>query len=110
MPDVSFINSARLSGGQLRAQPIVAFGPDLAVEVISESNTEAEISQKKKEYFESGTQLLWVIYPQEEVTEIFLGATEEPFQTLDRNGVLDGRGVLPGFILQLEKLFSKFPK
>jgi Uma2 family endonuclease len=110
LPDVSFINSSRLTSSELRAQPIVAFGPDLAVEVISESNTEAEISQKKKEYFESGTQLMWVIYPLDEVVEVFVAATEEPEQTLGRDGILEGRAVLPGFSLLLEKLFSKIPK
>jgi Uma2 family endonuclease len=110
MPDVSFVSNSRLSSSELRAQPIVAFRPDLAVEVISESNTEAEITQKKKEYFESGTQLMWVIYPLNEVVEIFVGATEKPEQTLRREGILEGRAVLPGFSLLLDKLFSKLSK
>jgi Uma2 family endonuclease len=107
MPDVSFLSSSRLTKRQLRSQSILAVGPDLAVEVISESNTKAEISQKKLEYFKSGTQLMWVIYPQEETVEIFVGPTEIPAEILDRRGVLDGGVAVPGFSLQLEKLFSK---
>jgi len=110
LPDVSFFSKARLSGAQLRAQPIVPFAPDLAVEVISASNTEAEISRKRKELFASGTVLMWVIFPEEEVVDVFTGPTEAPFETLNRDGVLDGRGVLPGFSLPLEKLFSKISK
>jgi Uma2 family endonuclease len=110
MPDVSFISNSRLSSRQLRMQPIIAVGPDLAVEVISDSNTKAEISQKKVEYFESGTKLVWVIYPLEERVEIFLGPTEEPAEVLGRSGVLNGAPAIPGFTLELEKLFSKLPK
>src|SRR5688572_26336224 len=46
IPDVSFISIGRLPSGPVREDPIPSISPDLAVEVLSESNTKREIDQK----------------------------------------------------------------
>src|SRR2546423_7521926 len=60
LPDVSFISLARLPKTR---EPIPTLAPDLAVEVLSEGNTAAEMNQKLIEYFQSGTRLAWIIDP-----------------------------------------------
>ncbi|MGO9913858.1 MAG: Uma2 family endonuclease, partial [Isosphaeraceae bacterium] len=56
IPDVSFVRWERLP---VKPGPIPAISPDLAVEVLSESNTPKEMERKLREYFENGTQLVW---------------------------------------------------
>ena len=61
IPDVSFIRWDRLPEGRV---PVPAVSPDLAVEVLSKSNTEREMQDKLDEYFAGGTRLAWIIDPQ----------------------------------------------
>ena len=55
MPDVSFVSNARLDQPDL-AGMLYDGAPDLAVEILSESNTPAEIAQKIAEYLNAGGQ------------------------------------------------------
>ncbi len=56
LPDIAFVSKERLPKTRT---PIPTLAPDLAVEVLSEGNTPDEITQKPREYFESGTRLAW---------------------------------------------------
>lgn len=105
IPDVSFISRARLNDPALVATAIAALVPDLAVEVLSESNTRTEIKRKLRDYFRAGTRLVWVIDPKEENARICTSRTK--VRRIDKDGILDGEDVLPGFRLSLAKLFSE---
>src|SRR5262249_42865708 len=50
IPDVSFIRREQFPGGKFSVVAIPSLYPDLAVEVLSEGNTPAEIERKLKEY------------------------------------------------------------
>src|SRR4051812_38303961 len=63
MPDVGYISRARAPGGRRPRGPIASISPDLAVEILSASNTVAEMSRKRREYFAGGTRLVWVVDP-----------------------------------------------
>src|SRR5438445_3970139 len=62
-PDVSFVPKARLAalGFKPNEKRFFPGAPDLAVEVLSENNTRAEIDDPLKDFFASGTRLAWVI-------------------------------------------------
>jgi Uma2 family endonuclease len=109
MPDVAFVRWERLPGGRLpRGRRIPVIAPDLAVEVLSETNTEEEMRQKLQEYFAGGTRLVWYIDPQTRSARVFT-APDRP-AVLDEQGVLDGAEVLPGFQLRLGDLFNRAEK
>jgi Uma2 family endonuclease len=105
-PDVAFVSSARwafdrpVPGGD-NAWKVI---PNLAVEVVSPSNTANEIQVKLHEYFESGVELVWVVYP--EHREIYVYESPVSLHVLTPANVLDGGKVLPGFQLPLGELFS----
>jgi Uma2 family endonuclease len=107
MPDVSFTRWDRLPGGRLPAEAIPDFAADLAVEVLSASNTPAEIARKLGEYFACGAKLVWVIDPAARTVRAYTGPADvTPFAASD---ALDGGGVLPGFRLPLAELFARLP-
>lgn len=58
VPDVAFISWDRLPSRRVPTQPIPEVAPDLAVEILSPSNTEEEMGLKRQDYFPSGTQLV----------------------------------------------------
>jgi Uma2 family endonuclease len=101
LPDVAFVSNARVPAERPR---VPTLAPDFAAEVLSESNTREEIAQKIREYFQSGTRLVWVIDPTTRSVAVYEVAGE-PERTLTVNDVLDGGEVLPGFSLPVADLF-----
>ncbi|HEY8669190.1 MAG TPA: Uma2 family endonuclease, partial [Tepidisphaeraceae bacterium] len=61
IPDVAFVSFDRLPGRKSPGVPIPHLAPDLAVEVLSESNTRQEMQKKLQEYFTAGTRLVWYV-------------------------------------------------
>ena len=106
LPDVAFVSMERLPRTR-EAVPTLA--PDLAVEVLSESNTKAEIDQELREYFQSGTRLAWIIDPPTRSVAVYRepGA---PALVLGESGTLDGEQVVPGFTLAVAELFRNVPR
>jgi Uma2 family endonuclease len=88
-----------------RKNPIANTFPDLAVEVISRSNTPAEMARKRKEYFKAGTSIVWHVYPRTRTVEVYTSPSK--FRTLTIDDTLDGGTVLPGFRLPLRTLFGR---
>jgi Uma2 family endonuclease len=105
IPDVSYISWARLPGGRPPRQPILGLAPDLAVEVLSESNTPGEMKDKLGRYFEAGVELVWYVDGAAKTVEVF--SAPERRQRLGEADVLAGGDVLPGFELPLGELFKE---
>jgi len=61
IPDVSFVSFGRLPGRKSSGQPIPNLAPNLAIEVLSESNTPSEMKRKIKQYFKAGVELVWLV-------------------------------------------------
>jgi Uma2 family endonuclease len=102
-PDVAFLSRDRFPGGKRPKGPIAPVGPDLAVEVLSKSNTKKEMALKLDEYFASGTKLAWLVDPKTRSVRVHTSPTESI--RLELGDTLDGGDVLPGFLLPLAELF-----
>ena len=109
IPDVAFASWDRFPGRRRPTVPIPAIAPDLAVEVLSESNTEAEMARKLHEYFAAGVRLVWLVDPEARTVAVYT-APEQPIQTLTEADTLDGGDVLPGFTLPLRELFAELDR
>ena len=99
-----FISWERLPGGEIPDEPIPLLVPDLAVEVISRSNTRKEMDEKLKEYFEKGVRLVWYVRPRTRVVDVY--TAPDHFTRLTASMRLDGGDVLPGFSVQVGELFQ----
>lgn len=103
IPDVCFIAWGQLPGKVFPRQAIPTLHPDLAVEVLSEGNTRAEMHRKLHDYFKAGAQLVWYLDPQRREMAVYTGPTE--LRVVTESGVLDGGALLPGFQLPLAEVF-----
>ena len=107
-PDASFF-----SREQLPALPdTFRISPDLAVEVVSPSNTETEMLFKVEKYIQYGSRLVWVVYPEKRVVVVYRPATDGgglALQKLTADDTLTGEDVLPGFSTLVHKLFPELP-
>ena len=106
LPDASFVSAARLPE---RVKPMPELCPDLAVEVLSESNTREEIRIKRAELFSGGTRLMWVIDARTGAATVYTDGTAVG-NPVPADGHLDGGDVLPGFRVSLTELFEGVPE
>ncbi len=107
IPDVSFVRWERLPGGKIPAEPVPDLAPDLAVEVLSPSNTAGELERKLADYFTAGVSLVWLIDPRARMATALSGVDDR--RALTEADSLDGGQVLPGFTLPLAELFARLP-
>jgi Uma2 family endonuclease len=105
IPDVAFIYWDRFPGRQIPRTPIPALAPDLAVEVLSASNTEEEMERKRHDYFTAGCSLVWLVDPDARTVTIYTSPDQSV--VLREDQTLDGGTVLPGFSLPLRQLFAE---
>jgi Uma2 family endonuclease len=107
IPDLSFISWDRLPGRRRTRDRIAGLSPDLAIEVLSESNTETEMERKLKDYFLSGVRLVWFVDMEKRTVEVFTAPDESVLLTEEQT--LDGGAVLPGFAVLLRDVFANVP-
>ena len=105
-PDISFMAKERLQGLDELPDGFLEGAPDLAVEILSPSNTVAEIHDKLVEYFENGARLVWVIHPKEQYVLVYR-SSQEPDRLLKSTQSLDGEEIVPGFTLPVAEFFQK---
>ena len=106
--DISFIPKARFEslGFKPSARRFFPGAPDLAVEVLSPSNTRAEIDERLRDFFASGTQIAWVIDPEAECVQVCHSPDER--KRLGPGGELDGEHLLLGFRFAVAHLFKEW--
>jgi len=103
-PDVAFVTKARIT-------PIVEGyepnPPDLAIEVISPSNTADEMNEKIAEYFAAGVQQVWLVYPTTRTIQIYTSLKQ--IIGLDVTDTLESDTLLPGFSVPVRDIFAVLP-
>jgi Uma2 family endonuclease len=105
-PDLAFVSSQRWPMHRrmprTEAWDVV---PDLAVEVVSKTNSADEIDEKIEDYFQSGVCQVWVVYPS--TSKVYVHDSPTSARILRVGDVLDGGTLLPGFRLPLDVLFQQ---
>jgi Uma2 family endonuclease len=104
-PDVAFVSWERLPGGPQAADPIPTLAPDLAVEILSKSNTTAEMRRKVTEYFAAGTRLVWILDPAPRTVQVYRNPIESTL--LSEGDFLTAEDILPGFRLQVREWIER---
>lgn len=105
IPDVAFISWRHFPKRRLPREPIPDLAPDLAVELLSASNTKREMDRKLREYFSAGVQRVWMIDPETQTCRVHRSPRDSTVLTIADS--LDGGDELPGFVLPLKKLFER---
>ena len=102
LPDVSFISAARMTERALSSY--VPLMPDLAVEVVSPSQSLAQVRRKAQTYLRHGAALVWLVDPVARTVEVWRRDSERR-EVIEPDGELSGADVLPGFRLPLRQVF-----
>ncbi|MBO9308510.1 MAG: Uma2 family endonuclease [Chloroflexi bacterium] len=105
-PDVAFIRAERLSG--IRRRGFFQIPPDLAIEVVSPSDSIPALQRKAARYLALGVREVWIIYPDDQTADIYRAGSAPDrleVQQIASDGALES-DLLPGFRLPLSQLFA----
>jgi Uma2 family endonuclease len=105
IPDLSFISWDQLPDREYPDAKVPSLYPDLAVEVLSASNTPIEMERKLRDYFAAGARLVWYLDPVSRTARVY--TSPEAMTRLDESQALDGGEVLPGFRLVINDWFVR---
>jgi Uma2 family endonuclease len=104
-PDVAWIRRERWESLTPEEQddfsPIC---PDFVIELRSKTDLMKTLRKKMQEYLENGLQLGWLIDPKSKIVEIYRANQE--VEVLHNPTHLSGENILPGFVLDLQKVFE----
>ena len=102
-PDASFVRADRLPVEGI-GPGLLKLAPDLAVEVLSPSESASELEEKLDDYSACGTPLVWVVDPVRRT--VMIVASDAPVRWLREGDVLDAGDVIPGFSCAVAELFE----
>jgi Uma2 family endonuclease len=103
VPDLSFVRADRLPPEGI-GPGLLRFAPDLAVEVLSPSESASELEEKLADYTAAGTRLIWVVDPARRTVMIL--DQSRPVRWLQESDVLEGEAVGPGFSCRVAEIFE----
>ena len=101
-PDLSFLTTERMR--RIEPGKDIEGAPDLAIEVLSPSDTAEAMRRKMKQYFAAGASVVWLVYPESREVEVWESASG-PARVLGGDEALSGDALLPGFSLAVASLF-----
>lgn len=102
-PDVSYIRADRLPSSGV-PEGFWTVAPDLAVEIVSPSETADEVREKVRDFLQAGTPVVWTIYPRTQ--EVIVHTADGLARTYSNEDVLEYPKVLPGFACIVSELFA----
>jgi Uma2 family endonuclease len=104
-PDAAWVERSRWQSLTLaQREKFLPLCPDFVIELLSPTDTLQHIQAKMQEYLENGCRLGWLIARQRRVVEIY--RCGHNIEILSAPESLSGEDILPGFTLNLKKLWS----
>lgn len=104
-PDAAWVKRSRLAA--LTSEQKVKFlplCPDFVIELRSPSDSLRSLRAKMREYIENGVQLGWLINP---ITRrVYVYRPNLPVEQLENPATISGDPILPGFTLDLSKIWE----
>lgn len=102
-PEVFYIRPERIPASGI-PESYWEIAPDLAVEIVSPSESAAEVREKVRDYLVAGTALVGVIYPRTQ--EIIVRTPDGLARTFSQHEVLAHFDILPEFTCDIATLFQ----
>jgi len=102
-PDIAFVSRDRIPPGGI-PRKFVPGAPDLAVEVLSSSDTAIEVEEKVSDWLGAGSRLVWVVNPQSKTVTVYRPGPQ--VRIVHKDEVLTGEDVVPGFEIRVGDIFG----
>jgi Uma2 family endonuclease len=104
-PDVSWVEKSRWDAlTKEQKEKFIPLCPDFVIEILSPNDSLKKTQNKMQEYMENGCRLGWLINRKKQEVEI--SRPKQNVEVLKLPQTLSGEDVLPGFILNLQKIWG----
>lgn len=104
-PDASWVEKSRWEAlTPQQREKFIPLCPDFAVEILSPTDNLKKTQEKMQEYMENGCRLGWLINRKKREVEIYRPGQD--VEVLQSPLTLSGENVLPGFVLNLQKIWN----
>ncbi|MBW4595799.1 MAG: Uma2 family endonuclease [Brasilonema angustatum HA4187-MV1] len=104
-PDVSWVEKSRWDAlTKEQKEKFIPLCPDFIIEILSPNDSLKKTQNKMQEYIENGCRLGWLINIKKQEVEIY--RPKQDVEILKLPQTLSGENVLPGFILNLQKIWG----
>ena len=104
-PDASWVARTRLAQlTRSQKRKFIPLAPDFVVELKSPTDSMRVLQSKMREYVANGARLGWLIDPQERAVYIY--RPRAAVRRIDSPATLSGDPVLPGFTLDLQRIWQ----
>ena len=104
-PDASWVEKSRWSAlTPEQREKFIPLCPDFVIELVSPSDSLKKSQEKMQEYMEDGCRLGWLINRKKREVEIYRPGQD--VEVLQSPLTLSGENVLPGFVLNLQKIWN----
>jgi Uma2 family endonuclease len=104
-PDLAWVKRSRWEAlTQEQREEFPPLCPDFVLELRAPSDALATVQATMREYLDNGAQLGWLIDPLEK--KVYVYRPQVPVECLDNPPTISGEPVLPGFVLELEKVWN----
>ncbi|MBV9766287.1 MAG: Uma2 family endonuclease [Acidobacteriaceae bacterium] len=100
-PDVSVISKEKIQ--TTGPDDYFEGAPELAVEVVSPSDSAEDLETKIEQYLQAGARQVWILYPKTKRVHVFYGTDQRIVR--DESQTLEGGELLPGFSVNVTALF-----
>ena len=101
-PDAALVLADRLPDGDLPSA-YFPFAPDIAVEVVSPSDTILETHERALMWLDAGSALVWMLFPESRSATVY--RPNGDITALGEDDVLDAAPVLDEFSVRVSELF-----
>jgi Uma2 family endonuclease len=102
-PDLGVVRAERRPTGR-GVDGWLEGAPDVAVEIMGDSQSASEHARKALEYLAAGAKMVWVVDPEPRKVMVFTPPNQ--IRVLGSEEVLDGGDVLPGFSCKVAEMFE----
>ena len=102
-PDVAYISYQRLPAEQELPRGYPDMVPELAVEIVSPSQTGRYVQEKAETWLDAGVLMVWVVDPLR--NQVTVHRASQDAVVLSSDDTLDGSPVLPGFTCPVTDFF-----
>jgi Uma2 family endonuclease len=104
-PNAGWVEASRVAGlSESQRERFLPFAPDFLIEILSPSDSLAELDGKMRQWIDNGVRLAWRIDPFG--GSVAVHAAGKPVVVLESPDLVEGAGPVAGFKLRMARLWS----
>lgn len=100
IPDLAVFTDAQIRG----AKTGIRFMPPLAIEILSDSESQNDVLEKIQDYFDAGVQLVWYIAPKQK--KIYAYTSPDDIKVFKGQDTCSAAPLIPDFQFVIDDLFN----